>query len=142
MTAKEWLKQIRDIDRRIDYKLEQAHRERARAEKMTTTFGGIGGHGSEPKDLSGTIARLVDLGAEIDGLVDVLVDLKRAAGAAIEGLADGRERDVLEMRYLSGWGWQRIADAMHCERMTIWRWHGEALKKIRIPEKLLHNVTS
>ena len=41
-------------------------------------------------------------------------------------------RILLEKRYLSFMKWEDIAFDMHCSLRTIYRMHGEALKKVRV----------
>ena len=133
MTAKDYLRSIRDSDRRINAKLDQATRLRSLAERMTSVLDPNRGSGRSSGDKTDSIDRLIDLERELDTMVNELVDKKRCAMAAIEALEDDRERDVLRFRYLNGWSWQRIAMALHCDRSTVWRWHGDALQHIRIP---------
>lgn len=39
-------------------------------------------------------------------------------------------REVILRRYLRGQRWEEIAGAMHCDKVTAWRWHGMALAVI------------
>ena len=62
--------------------------------------------------------------------------------AAIMTVPDMELRTLLNYRYLTGWSWGRIADAMHYDRATIWRKHKEAMAAVQIPEdKLQHLAT-
>ena len=134
MTAKEYLWEIGSMDREIDAKLEQAARLRALSEKVTTVFGdGKGGGGGGTKDLSGIVAKIIDLERAIDVIVDALVDRRREAAAQIEGMRDERERHVLEWRYLNQWGWVKIGMELKCSERQAQRIHGRALLKIRVP---------
>lgn len=134
MTAKEYLKSIRHLDKQIDAKLEQASRLRARAERMTTTFSPTKGFGrTVGGSTSDSIDKLIDLEREINARVDELVDQRRGAEEAIRAVHDPTQRMILELRYLSGWSWEKIAEAVHYERRQIFYMHGRALQEFRVP---------
>lgn len=138
MTAKEYLKSIRSIDRQIDVKLEQASRLRARAERMTTTFSPTRGSGrTTGGGASGSIDKLIDLEREINQMVDELVDEKRAALAAIQAVNvnNGNARTLLEMRYLLGYSWEQVGRELGYERTQIHRLHGIVLRNFQIPKR-------
>ena len=40
------------------------------------------------------------------------------------------QREVILRRYLRGQRWEAIAAAMCCDKVTAWRWHGDALVTI------------
>lgn len=44
------------------------------------------------------------------------------------------QREVILRRYLRGQRWEAIAAAMCCDKVTAWRWHGDAL--VTINERL------
>lgn len=137
MTAKEYLKSIRHLDKQIDAKLEQASRLRARAERMTTTFSPTKGFGRMVGgSTADSIDKLIDLEREINAMVDELVDEKRAVIAAIQAMPDERYARILELRYLNGYSWDQIAALMpRYERRQIFRLHGLALQNFEIPPK-------
>lgn len=135
MTPKQYLLQTQGLDKRINAKLEQATRLHAMAMRCTSVLSGMP-HGGSGHDWTDTMIKVAELEADIDKDVDCLVDLKREIMGAIATLPDERYRTLLEYRYLCGWGWQRIADAMHYDRTTIWRLHGEALLNITVPEQV------
>jgi len=64
--------------------------------------------------------------------VNALVN-RRVVVDAIEAVDDARYRELLSHRYVGLYTWEWIAETMHADRATIWRWHGAALLKIWIP---------
>ncbi len=40
------------------------------------------------------------------------------------------QREVILRRYMRGQRWEEIAAAMCCDKVTAWRWHGDALVTI------------
>lgn len=138
MTAKEFLRGIRDNERRIKALMER------RQQYYDIAMQGTGRH--EARRLSGTsqssrledaICRLVDLEADLDKQIDKLVDETRLAERMIGQLKDPRHRDVLRYRYLNCWSWERISQEMCYDRRWVLRLHGEGLQEFT---KCSHNV--
>ena len=126
---KTWLGRVRYIDRRVEAKSEQVMRLRARLEGRRAVIsdmprGGVGG------DWTDIVAKIQELEDEINAEIDRLIDTRRDVVRAIDSLPDERMRTLLELRYLNGWGWQRIADALHYERRWILALHSESLNLI------------
>ncbi|MEF9879097.1 MAG: hypothetical protein RR975_06670 [Clostridia bacterium] len=84
MTAKEYLMQVRFIDRLIDSKLEQAAQLKATATKATATLSDMPRSDSpDLQSMETNIIKMIDLEREINRDVDRLVDLKKEAMCAI-----------------------------------------------------------
>ena len=80
MNAKEFLEQVRYVDRAIDSKLEQVHRLRNEATKATSLVSDMPRGGSPNlQHLEDTIVKIIDLEHEINQDIDRLVDMKTAA---------------------------------------------------------------
>lgn len=129
MTAKEYLRQIRTLDRVIDVKVEQRQR------YMAMACGAAGGVVAVPDKGAGRGSRteryavmLADLEADIDADVDRLVDMRRAARAVVEGIEDARYRLILEARYFVGKDWGEIMELLGYERTRVYELHGLALE--------------
>jgi len=45
---------------------------------------------------------------------------------------------VLELYYLDGYTWEQVAAAMHLDQRWIYRLHGKALLKVKVPEEFDH----
>ena len=52
----------------------------------------------------------------------------------IRKVEDEDEIEILERRYIMGQAWETIAEKMGCDRSTVFRKHGDALKRINIPK--------
>ena len=137
--VKAWLQRVQYIDRRVEAKSEQVMRLRARLEGRRAVISDMprGGAGGDWTDI---VAKVEELEAEINAEIDRLIDTRREVVQAIDALPDERMRTLLELRYLNGWGWQRIANTMLYDRSALWRLHGVALRKI--VDKSQHNATS
>lgn len=135
MNAKEFLEQVRYVDRAINSKLEQVERLRGESTKATSLVSDMP-HGSSPnlQRLEDTIIKIIDLENEINRDIDWLVDLKTAARAAINAMANPDERLILELRYLCYRSWVEIADELGFSESNVYRLHGLALGNFTVPD--------
>ena len=133
MTAKEFLRQARDIDRRIDHAAERVERLRARLEagRMSRITGMPRGGGS---DWTETADRLIELEQAVNARVRDMCRIKRQAIAAIDAVEDARYRELLELYYIDGKTWEQVAEAMGIDTRRVYRLHGKALLRVTVPE--------
>ncbi|MEF9974143.1 MAG: hypothetical protein RR893_09475 [Clostridia bacterium] len=138
MTAKEYLQQAFRIDQRINGKLEMVARLRESATKVTTNISDMP-RASSPnlQTMESTVAKLVDLEADINRDVDALVDLKREIINTIGTLDKPEHQMVLESRYLCYKSWEQIALEMNVQLRWVYRLHGRALSALE--QKLNNN---
>ncbi len=134
MNAKEYLSQAFHVDQRIDSKLAQVMRLRESATKCTQTLSDMP-HSSSPnlQSLESTVCKIVDLENEINADIDKLVDLKAEARKVINKVDDPDQQLILELRYLCYKPWDYIMETLGYSETSIYRLHGEALKKIAVP---------
>ena len=134
MNAKEFLCQVRYVDRAIDSKLEQVERLRSESTKATSLVSDMP-RSSSPnlQRLEDTIIKIIDLEHEINRDIDRLIDLKKAARVSINAMANPDERLILELRYLCYKTWPEIAEAMSLSESHIHRLHGFALMNFSVP---------
>ena len=136
MTAKEYLSQAFHIDQRISSKLSQVMRLREAATSCTATLSDMPRPDSPSRQqMADTICKIVDLEREINEDIDRLVDLKAEARRAINAVSDPDQQLILELRYLCYKPWNEIMIELGYSEPTIYRLHGEALKKICVPVK-------
>lgn len=141
MTAKDFLRGIRDNERRV--KALQETRQRYYDIAMTGTSG------VEATRLSGTSQRsrvedavcaMVDMCSDLDKEIDALQKSMRFAEHIISGLHDRRHQYILRCRYLNGWSWSKIATEMGFDRRWVLRLHGQALicfeDCLRFPQRM------
>ena len=81
--------------------------------------------------MANAVEKCVDMEAEIDSLVDKLIDVKKEVIQTIEQVDSPIEYNVLHMRYIQYMSLQEIAD--HYNRDYGWATttHGRALKSVR-----------
>ena len=102
MNAKEYLDQVRLLDKRIDRKIEEKEYLRNLAE-------GIGSFGLNPDKVQSSInlhktedaiTKYIDLEAEIDKMIDSFVDLRDKIINEIHSLDDVRYEELLYLKYV------------------------------------------
>lgn len=130
MTAKEFLRQARSVDRRVDEAQERVQRLRARLEsgRMSSVTGMPRGGGS---DWTETADRLIELEQAVNARTRELVRWKLAAIDAIRSVEEPREAEVLELYYIDGFTWEQVAHRMALDLRWVYRLHGRALTKVR-----------
>lgn len=131
MNAKEYLSQATWLDQMIDSKLEQLEALKSLSMKVTSSFTKekISGGNIEKSKMESTIVKVIDLENEINDDIDRLVDLKKDIQDTINKIDDINQQLLLELRYLSGKGWDEIASSMGYDPRTVYRIHGKALKE-------------
>ena len=135
MNAKEYLSQAMYIDQRIDSKLEQIMKLRESATKATATLSDMPRPDSpNVQSMEETIVKIIDLEREINRDIDALVDLKAEARKVISKLDNPEQQLILEMRYLCYKSWAEIAEDLSFSESNVYKIHGEALKRIVLPE--------
>ena len=136
MSTKDYLSQAYRIDQRINSKLSQVMRLREAATSCTETLSDMPRPDSPSRQqMADTICKIVDLEREINEDIDRLVDLKAEARRAINAVSDPDQQLILELRYLCYKPWNEIMTELGYSEPTIYRLHGEALKKICVPVK-------
>lgn len=137
MNAKEYLSQARWLDMRINSKLAQVESLHNLATKATSTLSDVPPSGTRNVHrMEDIICKIVTLEDEINANIDRLVDLKRDITACIMTVQDMEYQSLLEKRYLCLMTWEQIAAETGCSVRNIHMMHGEALKKVIVPENL------
>lgn len=132
MRAKDYLLQIRKLDRLINNKLLEFDQWMSIATSTTVSTEGERVQSSGSKDKMGdAVARLVDVQTEINREIDRLVDLKREVIRDIEQLPIADEYDILHMIYVQGMTFQEAADALNKSYRWTTALHGRALSHLQ-----------
>lgn len=133
MEAKEFLKQPERLDLRIKNKLIEKQQWKDIALGITANMDGerVQSSSNSKSKMADAVIKLVDMEAEIDSLVDELIDTKKKVIQTIEQLDSATEYNVLHMRYIQYLSLQEIAD--HYNRDYGWATttHGRALKSVQ-----------
>lgn len=138
MTAKEFLRQIRTVDRRIEETAERLQRIRARLEsgRMSNLTGMPRGGGV---DWTEAADRVIELERRLQAQISEMCRQKQAAIEAIDRVEEARLRELLELYYLDGYTWEQVAERMDISDRWALSLHGRALKQVTIPEEFLRS---
>lgn len=132
MEVKEFLSRVKRIDLQIRNKLIEQQQWRDIALGITANMDGerVQSSGSKSK-MSDAIEKCVDMEAEIDALIDKLIDTKREVVKTIEQLDSPTEYNVLHMKYIQGKSLQEISDHYGKDYTWATTTHGRALKNVQ-----------
>lgn len=139
LDAKEFLKQPKKLDLLITNKLIEKQQWRDLAMGITANMEGerVQSSGSQQK-MADAITKCIDMEAEIDRLVDLLIDKKREVVSVIEQVDSPIEYDVLHKIYIQYMTLQDVADHYGKEYGWATTTHGRALKSVQeIREKFV-----
>jgi len=135
MTVKEYLGQAYRLDQRINSKLEQLESLNGLATKCTSTLTGMPKNPSRSTSLmADAVAKIVDLQAEINRDIDLLVDLKCEMVRVIKNVDHAEYQTLLELRYLCFKTWEQIAVDMNYSIDNVYRIHRKALCAVSLPK--------
>lgn len=132
MKAQDFLRQVRKLDLQITNKLIEQQQWRDIALGITANMDGerVQSSGGKSK-MAEAVDKCVDIEAEIDGLVDKLIDTKKEVIQTIEHLDSPTEYDVLHRRYIQFLTLQDIADHYRKDYGWATTTHGRALKSLQ-----------
>ena len=137
MTAKEFLRRARSVDRRVDEATERVDRLRAKLEAgRMSKITGMPRGGRE--DWTATADKLIELERRVNARIRELVRVKHLAMDAIDRVDEARLREVLELYYIDGYSWEQVAQRMGLDVRQVFRLHGRGLQRIVVPAEIDH----
>lgn len=131
MNAKEFLRQIKKLDKLIENKLAEVQKWKELATNISPNLSGDRVQSSgNPHKIADAIGRYIDLEREINQDIDQLIEVKKDVIGVIEQL-NATEYDVLHKVYVQGFTFDEVAIA--CKRGRSWATtvHGRALKHVQ-----------
>lgn len=151
MTAKEYLKLAYKLDRAIKRRQEIAQKHRESLYGKGVDYSGAGQEGKNGKDaLGAAIASVRDYEYETEHeIIPLLIETRLDIEKSINLLSDKMQREVLTDRYLLYMPWKNKYDKDTGELLekgirektgysleSVYKFHSEGLKKIKIPRKI------
>lgn len=134
--AKTYLLKIRYLEEMINEKITDRDAVREMLYRVTPILKDDVVSSSGNQDKIGTgAAKLADYEAELDRLIDKLVDMKRVILTQLEKLKDIDHYKVLKLRYVHCYTFERIATEMNYSYRGICYLHGRALNEF---EKIMN----
>ena len=131
MTAKQYLRQIRTLNRRIDSLI-------AEKDRLTAIAEGVSGMSYDDVKVQSArvtpgnrqtdaVCKLIDIEERITYEIDRYVDMREDAERYISQLKSPVERDLLRNYYLTGLTWEQVAELMLYDNRTMYKIHGRTL---------------
>lgn len=141
MDTKEYLNSVRKLDLQIKNKLIERQQWQDIALGITANMDGerVQSSGSQSK-MSDAIVKIVDMEAEIDSLVDRLIDTKKDVIQTIEQLTSPLQYDVLHLHYIQFLTLQAIADKYGMSYDSVKQAHKRAVKNVQRIRERSNNV--
>lgn len=132
MNAKEYLGSIKMLDALIESKMVEAHQLRCLATSVSAPLDKCGSGSNVPSDKIGNVvARIVDLQAEIDVLIDGFIDRRADCIKAIESVKKPIYYSLLHKHYVQYKTLAEIADEEHYSVPHMSELHKEALADVQ-----------
>lgn len=128
-----YLEQVRRFDTMIQNKLIEKQQWMEMATSITANTDGerVQSSGAKSK-MAAAVIKCVDMQAEIDSLVDKLIEIKKEVIQTIEQLNSPIEYNLLHMRYIQYKSLQEIADHYKKEYGWAKTTHGRAISNVRL----------
>lgn len=131
MTAKEYLRQLWNLDREIEIKYRELEELRAqigiKAQPDPNENVGHSGNTSDP--VSDMAVRIVQMEHRINRKIDRLINLKRKITEQIDGMENRNYRMILTCRYVLMQTWDDVADSVGYSIQNCYIIHGKALQE-------------
>ena len=136
---KEYLKQINNIDRRVDYLLTAIEKEKVKRDRLLSisvncendgTQNGSNSNGTESK-----VMAYAEMGEYIESLqedIQKLYKLKRIIKAIINNVSDATCREILFRKYINAENDDDICSVIGYSKSQYWKLHGDALTAVNI----------
>lgn len=132
LDAKQYLQQIARDDRLIQNKCVEVYQLRCLATNVTAQMGTEPVQSSSVSDKVGNIvAKIVDLEAEINRMIDKFIDDKQERIAIIEQVGDTLQYNILHKFYVQGKSLKEIAAEEYYSEVHIAKQHIKALEKVQ-----------
>ena len=144
MSAKAYMERVMGSQRRIVHMEEQAahYRDMATGVGASCSFAAVRGSGFAESAMEKNVNALMLISDEIGQEIERLRTYMREVKEMIFHLPDPRERELLEMRYLSGMKWGEISLQMLLDERHVRRLHEKALQHVQRDMDLIEYAKS
>jgi DNA-directed RNA polymerase specialized sigma24 family protein len=131
LKAKDYLRQLKMLDRLIENKLAEKEQWKAMATSTTQqlTADRVQTSGN-PQKMADAVCKIIEIEAEIDACIDNLVDTKRDVIKTLERL-NPTEYDLLHKVYVQFLTFEEVADKKGKSYSWVTTVHGRALKNVQ-----------
>ena len=137
MQVETYLKQGLMLDKRINYHLKELSELRADACNIAAPAIGKEKVKSSPSGdapFVKALMRVEELQEKINREIDTLVDLRNQIEEVINQVKEDNQRMLLYYKYRQGLSNEQISRMLSIGRSTLFRWHADAIKQIKLPD--------
>jgi len=131
MTAKEYLRQLWQLDREIDIKYQELEHLRMsigiRAQPDPNENVGHSGNTSDP--VADAAVKIATMEQQLNRKIDRLINLRQKITEQIDGIDNRTYRNILTCRYVLRQTWDQVAESVGYEVRHCTRLHGLALRE-------------
>ena len=131
MTSKEYLEQIKNLDRLIQANQEQLQSVRAQATKITSSLSERVS-GSKNDKMASLVCKIVELEDTISESLTRLYDMKQDAFEKINTLSNNNEKATLIYKYIECLSLYEISKKTHMSEATVKRTIKNALGHLKV----------
>lgn len=131
MTTKEYLLQVKLLDKKIEANLELLDTLRAKLVSVTSKFDENKVQSSGGVNFDDTLASVIDLESEITREIDAYIDLKAKISSEINAMSDNTLSLILYKRYVLNKTLAEIARELNYSYDHVRHLHGQALMEFR-----------
>ena len=136
---KEYLKQINNIDRRVDYLLTAIEKEKVKRDRLLSISVNYENDGTQNgSNSNGTESKMIahaDIDIYIESLQDdvqKLYKLKQTIKTIVNNVSDPICREILFRRYINAENDDDICSVTGYSKSQYWKLHGDALTAVNI----------
>ena len=129
MTAKEYLRQLWQLDREINIRYQELEQLRASIGIKAMNREDVVNSGQTSDPVAETVTRIISMEEHINRKIDKLIDLRRKITDQIDGMESRTFRNILTCRYVLMQSWDQIAETMGYDVRHCTRLHGRALQE-------------
>ena len=134
---KEYLGQIRVIDKEVYFKLKEREEfKRSRKAIQAVDYSKDLIQSTPENKIENAVIKLEEFAREISEKINEMVKLKINISKQIDQLENVDERAVLRLRYVEHHTWDEVAEEMHFHVTHVHKIHNRALKSL---EKVINN---
>lgn len=129
MTAKEYLRQLWQLDREINIKYQELEHLRASIGIRAMRQGDVVVSGETSDPVADTVTKIISMEEYINRKIDKLIDLRKKITDQIDGMESRTFRNILTCRYVLMQNWSQISETMGYAVQHCYRIHGRALQE-------------
>ena len=129
MTAKEYLRQLWQLDREVNIKYQELEQLRASIGIKAMNREDVVNSGQTSDPVAETVTRIIAMEEHINRKIDKLIDLRRKITDQIDGMESRTFRNILTCRYVLMQNWNQISETMGYDIRHCTRLHGRALQE-------------